>query len=267
MITHTNAFKRLKDETQDIFDFAILTAYAVPFVKHKLKEAEKEYTGAAYNSELMAFRPDGFRHNTTVGKIRDSATRYKAEIAKSIRLSSFSYFEAYVGNVIREAVAFHDPNGDLVSLPVSQDLRALSPEDAKFRHQLRDIPKKMKLQKYEKRFKQLMPTGVRFPHHALIRAGIRRLQGYAGSYRAADIPDLLFDALGFEISSTDRQNLHDIRNARNRIAHGRAEPHDKILSTAIRANYNLRELALKIDDHVLSYWMLADPVTLPYAAQ
>lgn len=107
MIAHTQAFQRLKDETQEVLDFAILVSYAVPFLKHDIKQAqEKDET--LLDTKLMPFRPDNFeRDKISIGKVKDSASKYKKEVAKSIRLVGFSYFEVYVGDVILEILDFH----------------------------------------------------------------------------------------------------------------------------------------------------------------
>lgn len=248
-------------------DFAILNSYAVPYLKHGIATEEKNAGGQDIARRLMPFRPDGFPSKSSIGKVRDSSIHFKVEIAKSIRLSSFSFFEAYVGDVIREVLEFHGAERLSDALVVDQDLGYLSSSHVKFHTQLREPPSKSKVQKYRKRILELQLQGVRFPNQALLRTGMRRMKHLAASYRAADIPSVLSEALGFELTAKQRGEFHEAREARNRIAHGKASQADCNLRLAVRANYSLRELALALDRHVLRHWMVVDPITLEYAAK
>ena len=267
MIAHTYAFKRLKDDSQEILDFVVLTSYAVPFLKHKLRESESTTNLANYNLTLMPFKPDNFSSGSRVGKIRDSALSYKAELAKTLRITTFSFFESYVGDVLAEIVAFHNGAELATSMKVDQDLSGLTPNQDKQRRKLQEPPKRGKEDKYYRSFAELSGAGVRFPHHAFMRIGVARMQERARNYKSVEIPDMLNELLGLELDATDREAFHLMREARNRIAHGRPQPQDTYIGNAIADNRFTRSLALKIDRHAVKYWLLTDPVSFPYAVK
>jgi hypothetical protein len=270
MISHTHSFQTLKDQTQETLDFAVLVSYAVPFLKHKLKDSEETYLSESANSseqsgryekQPMPFRPETFDgRKVVVGKIRDSALGYKREIAKTLRLTSFSYFEAYIGDVLNEIIAFHGGEPFLLKRQAPTDLLKLSPDQLRALNKLKEPPAKGKEGKYKKALKQLDGAAIAFPHQALVRSGLLRLKHRSKSYRAVEIPILLSELLGFEFASKDQMRFGDLREARNRIAHGNAEFRDMELKTALNDNEFLRSLALEIDSHVLSSWMVVDPI-------
>ena len=266
VIQHTFAFKTLKDQAQEIFDFAVMVCCATPYLKHGISLERKDYVGTNFEGEMVPFRPDHFsQKGVYMGKLIDSSQKYKKEVAKTIRLSSFSYFEAYVGDIIREIFEFHGGQSILSTMTLDQNMDVLTSDQSSARSKLKERPKKSWTQRYQKLFSKLDPAKVNFPHHFLMKIGMETMQRRATSYKASQIPEMLSDLLGFELSATELGQFYEIREARNRIAHGRAVPGDTVLSTAIDANFNLRQLALRIDSHVLKYWMVIDPVSLPFA--
>lgn len=266
MIHHTEAFKRLKDETQEVLDFAILVSYAVPHLKHRIKEAQ-EKDEALLDTKLMPFRPDNFeRDKIPIGKIKDSASKYKKEIAKSIRLVGFSYFEVYIGDVIQEILEFHAAEKlrrELGSTPSVDSLE----ETTKTAHsKLREVPKKSQRSKYERYQAELSKVGFAMPLDRAMILGLERMRRLAADYKASQIPTMLSELLGLELTESELNAFGTIRDARNRIAHGRQSDQDIEITAAIEANHVLRELARKIDQHVLEYWLIADPVSLRHAS-
>ena len=266
MIPHTAAFKALKDQSQEIMDFAILVSYSVPFLTHKLKERERTQQGD-YNKAQMEFRPDTFDgRGVSVGKIRGSVAQYRKEIAKMIRLSSFSYFEAYFGEVLDEIVKFHHYGALPKSLKAPIDETALTVDQRSALKKLREPPAKGKDDKYKKALAQLQGVDIAFPHYTLVGLGLERMEQRAKSYKAVEIPTLLSELLGLQLSEGDVAQFTNVRDARNRIAHGNPLENDMRLKSALKDNGFLRGLALKIDEHVLSSWMVIDPIIHPLAS-
>lgn len=102
MIAHSKSFETLKAEVQRAFDFAILSVHAVPWLKYSIKEHKIDL------SKPLPFRPDYFDERPVASaKVVSSAQCYKAVLAKHLFLSSFSYFEAYFHNLVREVLEFH----------------------------------------------------------------------------------------------------------------------------------------------------------------
>jgi RiboL-PSP-HEPN len=265
VIAHTQAFQRLKDETQEVLDFAILVSYAVPYLKHGIKEAQEGEPPLA-DTQLMPFKPDNFeRDKIRVGKVKDSARKYKREIAKSIRLVGFSYFEVYVREVILEILDFHSTQMLKDELGTSPTVASFD-EDAKAAHsKLRERPKKSQRAKYQQNQLELAKVGFAMPLDRALILGLDRMKRQATDYKASQIPTMLCELLGLDLTEPELNEFTSIRDARNRIAHGRPSDHDLEIPSAIEANHTLRELARKIDQHVLEYWLIADPVSLQHA--
>lgn len=266
MIAHTQAFQRLKDETQEVLDFAILVSYAVPYLKHAIKKAQAN-DEALLDTKLMPFRPDNFdRDKIRIGKVKDSASKYKKEVAKSIRLVGFSYFEVYVGDVILEILAFHAAEKIRQELGSSPAVSSLEEANKSAHSKLRESPKKSQRSKYERYQAELAKVGFAMPLDRALILGLDRMKRQAKDYKASQIPTMLTELLGLELTESELNEFVAIRDARNRIAHGRHSGQDVEIPAAIEANHALRELARKIDQHVLEYWLIADPVSLRHAS-
>src|SRR5437016_909818 len=133
MIPHTEAFAVLKRQVQEVFDFAIVVTYAVPALKHVLKHA-------AIRDDQIPFRPDHFDSRPiAIEKVRENTKAYKAVLARYLFLSSFSFFEAYFNDVLKEIIDFHGSDSLLGRVSIKHNEK-LSVEDSK--------SEKRKLQEY-----------------------------------------------------------------------------------------------------------------------
>ncbi|MBK6994358.1 MAG: hypothetical protein IPH31_05330 [Lewinellaceae bacterium] len=94
---NTASFEKLKTQIQDVFNFAISVDYGVAALKLQLGLLDK---GAISNLP----RPEFYKGDTTPDKLRSQTHGYKNQLSKYLYLSSFSFFESYIGNVIRELV-------------------------------------------------------------------------------------------------------------------------------------------------------------------
>lgn len=266
MIAHTKSFKILKDETQSILDFAVACSYAVPYLKNAIAKEAKASARADYLTDKMPFRPDTFHDHSQIGKIQASCQRYKPEVSKLIRLGAFSYFEVYVGDLLGEILAFHGANELLDQMTVQFDPSGLTNDQVIARRQLQDYPYKDKELKYQKRFRQLDGLGVQFPFHGLVRAGLLQIRRRANGYKSSEIPGMIGDCLGFLMTEDQICKYDEIRESRNRIAHGRASVADKDVLLALSSTLFLRDVALQVDQHVVKNWLVVDPITIKYAA-
>src|SRR4051812_35446327 len=98
---NTQAYLRLRERTQALFDFAVLVAHAVPTLNEQLACVQQQ-TRAALP------QPDHFVAGTTsVAQLQQSAGDYLPQLAAYTLLGAFSFFEAFVSDAVEEMFAFH----------------------------------------------------------------------------------------------------------------------------------------------------------------
>jgi hypothetical protein len=255
MIPHTKAFKRLKDEAQNVFNFAIVVCYAVPSLKFALKDL-------AADAELP-FLPDHFDARPIAReKVLAHAREYKEVLSRYIFLSAFSYFEAYFVDLLAEILAFHGGEDLLKKYELARNVSLTNSETNKAKKKLSDYRSAKNADAYTSAAKHLRAHAFVFPTAALARHGLKELlQLISSDYiRAANIPDLVESVLQLTLDAkTEKERFHGYRDMRNKIAHGRPDKASVHLSKAIEANNFLRNLALKIDRHVVDNLLLIEP--------
>jgi hypothetical protein len=109
----------------------------------------------------------------------------------------------------------------------------------------------------------LAKKGFRFPSALLASCGLDRLIDLAeGDYiPASSIPDLVQTIFQLPLDPmTEINAFQAYREQRNRIAHGRADAESLHLSKAVEANNFLRNLALKIDRHVVEDFLVIEAI-------
>lgn len=254
MIPHTKSFKRLKDEAQATFDFAIVVCYAIPSLKTALKNLGP--------NEGLPFEPDYFdTRPIPTEKVKNHVKEYKAVLSRHIFISSFSYFEAYFIDLLREIVEFHDKTKLLSKHAIIKNEDLTSPELQKSVKKLREYPNRKNLDAYKTHGKRLAANGFVFPSGILAQHGLRQLIELIESdkIRSVEIPNLIESVLQLPLdSATETEQFHTFRKMRNKIAHGRPEQASLHLSKAIEANNFLRNLALRVDEHVTRHILLVE---------
>ena len=254
MIPHTKAFAVLKREAQQVFDFAIVVTYAVPALKYALKGLASDCT--------IAFKPDHFDSRPiAIDKVGENAKEYKALLSRYMFLSSFSFFEAYFRDVLTEIIDFHRRNVILERVSIKHNATLTDVDSKKQKRKLQEYATSSNRDRYLAYGKRLHEKGFRFPSTLLSAYGLRRLLELipGESIRAADIPKLAQEVLQIQLDeSTEIDIFNGYRKTRNKIAHGRASTASLHLRKAIEANNFLRNLALKIDRHVVEHFFVIE---------
>lgn len=256
MIPHTKAFKILKNEAQKVFDFAIVVTYAVPALKYALKDLSSD--------DPIPYRPDHFdSHPIATEKVKHDAKAYKPLLSRYIFLSSFSFFEAYFHDVLKEVLAFHGERKLFDHISISYNQGLTDKESCRAKRKLQEYPKANCNDRYVSYGRRLAEKGYRFPSALLSNYGLHRLIELVNSdyIRAADIPKLTQEVLQLDLNKTNEIDVFQgYRNTRNKIAHGRAGVRSLHLKKAVEANNFLRNMALKIDKHVIEHFLLVEPI-------
>jgi hypothetical protein len=212
MISHTQAFKRLKDSVQDIFNFAIVVCHAVPSLKKHLGQGPLDFT-----ADYFVKRPIPLEH------VKKSVTDYKEILSRHIFIGSFSFFESYFVDVLQEIVDFHGKDEilkkhDIVHNKKFEVLKAPS-EIVKAQRNLRDFRSAKDKDRYVRAWEILERAKFVFPSSVLARHGLKELiktiEG--GEIKAREIPGLTESVLQLRLEDKEKDEFHCFREMRNRV--------------------------------------------------
>src|SRR6185369_13027352 len=107
-----------------------IVAFAIPrFITHckrsslllqlKVERYINGYIKALeHNSVPKLPDPDFFQKPTSINRLKEIMPGYKKTLGAFLLLTSFSYFEAYVGNIFKEIFEFHKPLGGLLEIAI-----------------------------------------------------------------------------------------------------------------------------------------------------
>jgi len=266
MIRISESRNALRKQMNDSFDFVVLCCHAVPALKRYMKAVE---TGSATKIP----DPDYFKTIERFDRLKEVAPNYKKVLGKFLVLSSFSYFESYVSNVIRELFAFHGGKDKFLELSKKQRDSYISFNQAIEDQLAEDIKKnpadilrqynnpetgkgKEKVDKYRKAINTLNFQGYKFPSNLFSALAIFNITDKANKFVAHEIPKLLEYGFGVDITEDEKTEFDKWRNLRNDVAHGKCEAFD--LSEAIKMNRFFRELAKKVDKHLLKNFFVIE---------
>lgn len=255
MISHTESLLILKTQIQEAFDFIVLNCYSVPNLKTVLKKTEKGEAGFFVSS------PDHFKDTTEIDQLKEISKNYKKVLSRQLILSSFSYFESYIQNVISEVYNFHDRE-EMLALAYSKTkgaLDSLSTVEISQKRKLQEYKKKNKELKYKKYIKLLEEGNYKFPTDLFSYYGIKKFFEDAKNMKSVDIPDLLRDGLHVDLTAKEIESFHNIRHQRNKVAHGDADVNLN-LKKAIEYNKFLRELSIRVDKQIIEFYFVIEKI-------
>lgn len=251
----TQAYIRWKNQTQSVFDFAVLISHAVPALKRQISLLEKGVI-----TELP--RVDYFPPDVSMPHLRERAANYKEQLASFLTISLFSFFEAYVIDAMKEMFEFHGGVDALQKRAEKKEKLLLAMNDVdikKAKAVLRGNRNQGHIQRYKKYSKELTDAGYRFPSEMFSSYGVRMLVQKVNSLRAKDIPDLLVNGLHMDISEDTIIKFNEFRELRNRIAHGTQI--NLSVGEVARRNEILKELALALNKHLHTHFLLFEEFT------
>ena len=254
MIPHTKAFARLKEQAGATFNFAIVVCHAVPSLKLALKNAG--------DAGPLPFAPEYFDSRPIpTAKVREHIKDYKEVLSRQIFLSSFSFFEAYFLDLLKEIIDFHGGTKLLDKLALSRNASLTDPDSQKEKRKLQEYRVPKNEGAYTSYGSKLAKKGFAFPSTLLARYGIEQLLKTLDTdyIKAASIPDLIESVLQLPLDMAERERFNSYRDMRNKIAHGRPDATSFHLRKAVEANDFLRNLALKIDRHVIDNYLIVEP--------
>lgn len=251
MIRHTQAYVTWRSQSQDMLDFAVMVCTAAPQLRHALKEHDAD--PKAFVAANSTFRPSNVPHSTE----KRALSTYKKVLGANLHLAIFSYFETYFFSMIDEVVEFHGGPDALEKIVRKQIFqRAPSKNQREELKGLRTTYKANRADRYRK-FTSAIDSGeVVWPSQRLMLYGLKQLVAQKKRWRSADIPSLLETLLLFDMTEDEAQKFHTFRDTRNKIAHGKRLSYD--IKKALDTSNFLRELAIRIDSHVVDYFLIIE---------
>lgn len=157
-IRNSDAYLRLRRQIQESFNFAYIVCQAVPCLKLQKSLVEK----GTLNSLPP---PDYFKNPNEPTQISEQVKTYKSELAKSILLSSFSYFEAFVSDILEELVEFHGGIDSFLSGASKRTAKHLDAQNQNYGRQKASLAKRNNPHNERKReaTRALQKQGFHFP--------------------------------------------------------------------------------------------------------
>ena len=258
---HTAAYAKWKKQTQDTFDFSVLVCSAVPTLKRNLKLYEKGIIETLTKPDH--YGPAGEltkEHNDrSLPQLRQKADGYKEKLSRYILISNFSFFESYVKDVVDEMVAFHGGPEQFAQSAMTRASTINSTRTSELDEACRKLrgqtnPKNK--QRSANATKELKEMGYVFPTDLFSSYGISAFLRSFGNMFAKDIPSILKDGLHMPFRDDEVLEFHNIRDARNTIAHGNSITVD--LTKVTEMCKFLRTIALRLDQHILRNYMISE---------
>lgn len=251
MLRHTKCYVVWREHSQQMLDFSVLISTSAPQLDHALKSAATD--PSVYLAKNAAFRPSGMPYSTE----RRALPIYKETLGATLLLSIFSYFETYFFSMVEEILAFHGGEEVIEKLMrLQMDVKLRSPEAVAALSGLRTTYKPSRADKYRAYSSRLREHTIPWPSQRFMLYGLKQVITHKKRWKSADIPDLMRDLLCMNVSETDQNRFHALRNDRNKIAHGKVLSHD--LKKAIDASNFLRTLSMAIDTHVVEKFMVVE---------
>jgi hypothetical protein len=96
----------------------------------------------------------------------------------------------------------------------------------------------------------VFPSGLFYP------LGIKYLAQKIGNLKANEIPSFVRDSFGMQISELLVEQFHEIREIRNKIAHGKKV--DLAIKDVTAMNSVLRDFALALDRHLVNNFFISE---------
>jgi hypothetical protein len=246
----TKAYIRMRNQLQEFFDFSVVVCHSIPALKRQMSLLDKRHI-------LALPKPDYYGSTNTTDQLRDQAKDYRKKLARYGWISVFSFFETFIKHAVEELIEFQGGDEEFANRAEQRDKKFMSgasPAIEIAKQRLRGKRENHKVDRYRKFSKNLIEAGYRFPSELLSAFGVKMLTLKLKSLRSADIPDLLIQGLHMQMSSVDVEKFHNIREIRNKIAHG--ENVSPSLKNFAEMNEFLRNFAYSVDKHLNEHFFI-----------
>lgn len=257
---YTQSYDKWAKQTQAIFDFSVLVHYSVPALKHQIKLVEQGTVDTLSRPDYYrSHKSNAYSDAQLLNSLKLRASSYKSHVCEYLLLSLFSYFEAYVIDVLKELIEFHRGYQDFQNQTILKSKHSMqkSYSNKKLRKSMNDLKPMERKNPPDRRqaLETLERNNIRLPSEHFSAYGIFALGQKLKDLKSKDIPEVLINVLLIGLSDDEVKNFHNIRELRNNIAHGRKV--NLNIKTVTEKNKTLTSLAKKIDLHITNYFLIS----------
>ncbi|WP_407533304.1 HEPN domain-containing protein [Acinetobacter baumannii] len=249
----TEAFTKWKKNTQEIFDFSILVHYSVPALKQQINLVEKGKVNTLCRPDYYkSHKPDYYSSENLLTSLKSRMSGYKSHISDYLLLSLFSYFEAFIVDIIKEFLDFHGGIQQFQSYATRKSKHSI--EIISYEKNIRKNKNKLKPTNAKNQpdrkhaTRELKKINFKFPSDHFSSYGIFMLGKKIDELKARDIPEILINVLLLELTEFEIKEFHGIRDTRNKIAHGNTVHLN--IKEVTEKNRTLMNLAKKVNKHI-----------------
>lgn len=193
-----------------------------------------------------------------IENLKGCAKDYQKKLASYLYFSLFSYFEAFVSDLINEL------SNEFKTIDIPEYFEKLSKID--FEKEKRILDRKhdpRKIDRYKKYSEELVNKGYHEPHLLVFASMLDMLKTANENLKANDIPSFLKRFFFLELSEIDNATYHSLRDNRNSLGHG-GTSFSPTLKNVIEANKFFKRISKDIDSHVTQYFMKLNNFQKPY---
>ncbi len=122
---NTKSYLKLREQIQESFDFVYVVSQAVPCLKLQSSLIKKGVVKELPN-------PDYFTQPNPLIQINKQVKGYKVELSKYTLISSFSYFEAFVIDIIEELIKFNGGVDEFKHRAKTATIKAIHRQENKY---------------------------------------------------------------------------------------------------------------------------------------
>lgn len=248
---HTKAYVVWRTHSQQMLDFAVLVTTAVPQLDHALKA--RTVDPSSFLATNTAFRPSNDPFSTE----KRAIPKHEKVMGATLLLSIFSHFETYFFSVIDEIIAFHG-DVEVMETVIRSQYRAA---DAKPPLEATNYLRKEHEDRLNDRFRRFSAEirsqgGIMWPSQRFMLFGFKQFAKQRKTWKPVNIPEIIRDVLGIDFCDADRDRFHNIRDERNKIAHGKNLNFE--LKKAMDASKFFLALSRTIEEAVLSKFLIVE---------
>lgn len=238
----TSSYITLQTQVQAIFDFAVIVCHSVPALKLQMKLLDE-------GKITKLPKPDYFEVSNSSSQLREQAKDYKDKLATYLFLSSFAFFENYLGSVLKEVLSLS------ITIPEKTIIKnsLINNNNTKPKKILRSSFDQRHIQRYQKYSKELNDNDYIHPEKLISIIAVESLINTIQDLKANQIPDFLIKSFKMDISDVDKNTFGTYRQLRNDIAHG---DNPRITMNKVKeANKFLRKFAKNIDEYLIEHYV------------
>lgn len=191
-----------------------------------------------------------------IDNIQNCTSNYQSKLATYLYFSTFSYFEAFIGDLANEMIGSLATNDN----SLYQQSYTINEANLADYNKIDKPYDGRKIDRYKKYSSKLFEQGYKIPETVLFSSTIELLKSKIENMKANEIPEVLDKIFIFKMTEDEKNTYHSIRDKRNSIGHGNMG-YTPNLTDVITANKFFKDLSYRIDKHTNFYFFKPQNLT------